>query len=94
MHQNKLLKAFIREGWFCFHTQHKSLASSDRDVQISRGISSSIIKGIFESRPEHPYNLQCISQFSALLVSTVLRGMDRTNIFFKAKDLVIPTKYY
>ena len=51
------MKAFIRKGWFCFDAQHKSLASSDRDAQISRGIWSSIIKGIFESRAEYPYNL-------------------------------------
>ena len=33
--------------------------------KINRGISSSIMKGIFEPKAEHPYNLRCISQFSA-----------------------------
>ena len=33
--------------------------------KINRGIPSSIMKGIFERRAEHPYNLRCISQFSA-----------------------------
>ena len=42
------MKAFIRKGWFCFDAQHKTLASSDRDAQSSRGISSSIIKDTFE----------------------------------------------
>ena len=79
------LKTFIRKGWFCFHTQHKSLASSDRDVQINRGISSSITKCIFESRVEHPYNLQCISHFSAILLSTVFHGTESNNIFLRSK---------
>ena len=39
--------------------------------KINRDISSSIIKGIFEPRAEHPYNLQHISQFSIPLASTV-----------------------
>ena len=29
--------------------------------KINKGISSSIMKGIFEPRAEHPYNLRCIS---------------------------------
>ena len=32
--------------------------------KINRGISPSIMKGIFEPKAEHLYNLQCISQFS------------------------------
>ena len=88
------LKTFIRKGWFCSHIQYKSLASSDRDVQINTGISFPIIKDIFESRAEHPFNLQCIFQISAPLVSTVFRGTESTNILFKAKHLVTPTKNY
>ena len=42
--------------------------------KVNRGISSSIVKGIFKPRDEHPYNLRCISQFSAPLVSTVFHG--------------------
>ena len=81
----------FRKGWFCFHTQQKSSGSSDRDVEITRGISSSITKGIFESRAEHPYNLQCISQFSAPLVSTLFLGKESTNIFLRAKGLEPPS---
>ena len=44
--------------------------------KINRGISSSIMNGIFEPRAEHLYNLRCISQFSALLVSTVFHGTE------------------
>ena len=64
----------FRKGWFCFHTQQKSSGSSDRDVEINRGISSSITKGIYESRAERPYILRCISQFSAPLVSTLFHN--------------------
>ena len=39
--------------------------------KIGKGISSSIMKGIFEPRAENPYNLRCISQFSVTLVSTL-----------------------
>ena len=34
------------------------------------------MKGIFESRAEHCYNLRCISQFSAPLVSTVFHSTE------------------
>ena len=34
------------------------------------------MKGIFEPRAEHPYNLRCISQFSAPLVSTIFHGTE------------------
>ena len=34
------------------------------------------MKGIFEPRAEHSYNLQCISQFLAPLVSTVFHGTE------------------
>ena len=33
--------------------------------KINRGISSSIMKGIFKPKAEHPYNLRCIFQFFA-----------------------------
>ena len=42
--------------------------------KINKAISSSIMKGIFEPRAEHLYNLRCMSQFSAPLVSTVFCG--------------------
>ena len=49
--------------------------------KINRGISLSIMKGIFEPKAEHPYNLRCISQFSAPLVSTVFHGTESTSFF-------------
>ena len=43
--------------------------------KINGEISSSIMKDIFEPKAEHPYNLRCLFQFSALfLVSTVFHG--------------------
>ena len=39
------------------------------------------MKGIFEPKAEHPYNLRCISQFSAPLVSTVVHGTESTSFF-------------
>ena len=44
--------------------------------KISSSISSSIIKGIFESRTEHTYNLLCISQLSVQLVCTVFHDTE------------------
>ena len=44
--------------------------------KINRGISSPNMKGMFEPRAEHPYNLRCISQFSVPLVSTVFDGTE------------------
>ena len=44
--------------------------------KINRGISLSIIKGIFESRAENPYNLRCVSQFSTSSLSTVFHGTE------------------
>ena len=44
--------------------------------ETNGGISSSIMKGIFEPRAEDPYNLRCISQLSALLLSTAFHGTD------------------
>ena len=49
--------------------------------KINRGISSSIMKGIFEPKAEHPYNLRCISQFSAPLVSTVFYDTESISFF-------------
>ena len=84
----------FRKGWFCFYTQQKSSGSSDRDVEINRSISSSITKGIFESRAEHPYILRCISQFFAPLVSTLFHGTKNTNIFLRAKGLEPPSRNF
>ena len=56
-------------------------------LKINRGISLSIMKGIFEPKAEHPDNLRCISQISAPLVSTVFISRQREYIFFRAKDL-------
>ena len=50
-------------------------------LKINRGISLSIMKGIFEPNAEHPYNLRCISQFSSPLVSPVFHGTESTSSF-------------
>ena len=47
-------------------------------LKINRGISLSIMKGIFEPKAEHPYNLRCIS---SPLVSTVFHGTESTSFF-------------
>ena len=39
------------------------------------------MKGIFEPKAEHPYNLPYISQFSAPLVSTVFHGTESVSFF-------------
>ena len=48
--------------------------------KINRDISSSFMKGIFEPRAEHPYNLRCISLYAAPL-------WRREDIFFRGKHL-------
>ena len=61
-----------------------SISILNRNLQVlateifktKRGISSSIMKGIFEPQAEHPYNLRCISQVSEPLVSTVFHGTE------------------
>ena len=52
--------------------------------KINRGITLSTMKGIFEPKAKYPYNLRCISQFSASLVSTVFHGTESIS-FFRAK---------
>ena len=49
--------------------------------KTNRGISLSITKGIFEPKAEHSYNLRCIFQFSAPLVSTVFHGTENISFF-------------
>ena len=51
--------------------------------KINRGILSSIMKGIFEPRVEHRYNLRCISQFFTPLLSTVFYGTENIGAFFQ-----------
>ena len=48
--------------------------------KINRGILSSIMKEIFEPRAENPYDLRCISRFSAPLVSTIFHGTESISI--------------
>ena len=40
-----------------------------------------LVKGIFGPQAEHRYNLGCISQFSAPLVSTVFHGAESISFF-------------
>ena len=44
--------------------------------KTNKGISSSIMKGIFELRAEYPYSLRCIFQFSAPLVRTLFHDTE------------------
>ena len=61
--------------------------------KINRGISSSIMKGIFEPKAEHPYNLRCISQFFAPLVSTVFHGTESISFFASKIWSLIPGNF-
>ena len=66
-----------------------SVSIHNRNLQVlatkmfktNRGISLSIMKGIFEPKVEHSYNLRCIFQFSARLVSTVFHGTESISFF-------------
>ena len=51
--------------------------------KTNRGILSSIMKGIFEPRVKHRYNLRCISQFFTPLLSTVFYGTENIGAFFQ-----------
>ena len=59
-------------------TKGASVSVHSKNIQVLATemfkTSSSIMKGIFEPRAEHPYNLRCISQFYTLSVSTVFHG--------------------
>ena len=66
-----------------------SVSIHNRNLQVlvtkmfktNRGISLSIMKGIFEPKAEHSYNLRCIFQFSAPLVSTLFHGTESISFF-------------
>ena len=64
-----------KDGSASIHNRNLQVLATEI-FKITRGISSSIIKGIFEPRTEHPDHLRCISQFSASLVSIVFHGTD------------------
>ena len=64
-----------KDGYFSIHNRNLQILVTEM-FKINRDISSTIMQGIFEPRPEHPYNLRCISQFSAPLVSTVFHGTE------------------
>ena len=51
------------------------------------------MKGIFESKAEHPYNLLCISHFSALLVSTVFHGTESISFFGPKIWILLPENF-
>ena len=73
-----------KDGSVSIHKSNLQVLATEI-FKINRGISSSTMKGIFEPRAEHPYNLRCISQFSAPLLITVFDGTE--SIFVRAKDL-------
>ena len=62
-----------KDGSVSIHNRNFQVLATEI-FKIDRGISSSIIKGIFEPKAEHPYNMQCISQFSAPSGNTVFHG--------------------
>ena len=64
---------FKKDGLFLYTTEIFRLQR-----QIDRGISSSIMKGVFGPRAEHPYNLRFIFQFSTPLVKTIFHGTEKT----------------
>ena len=59
-----------KDGSFSIHDRNLQILAIEM-FKIDKGISSSIMKGIFEPRAENPYNLRCISQLSITLVSTL-----------------------
>ena len=56
-------------------------------------ISSSIVKGVFESRAEHHYNLRCISQFFAPLVSTVFHSTECISFLGPKICILLPESF-
>ena len=61
--------------------------------KINKSISLSITKGIFDSKGEHRYNLRCISQFSAPLVSTVFHGTESISFFGSKIWILLPENF-
>ena len=51
------------------------------------------MKGIFESRAEHSYNLRCISQFSARLVSTVFHSTECISFLGPKICILLPENF-
>ena len=72
---NDKISSFEKDAFVSIHIRNLQVLVSDM-FKINRNISSSIRNGIFESRAEHTYNLRCVSQFSAPLVSTVFDGTE------------------
>ena len=64
-----------KDGSFSIRNRNLQILAVEM-FKISKGISSSIMKGIFEPRAENPYNLRCISQFSVTLVSTLFHDTE------------------
>ena len=72
-----------KDGSVSVHNRNLQVLVTEM-FKINRGISLSTMKGIFEPKVKYPYNLRCISQFSASLVSTVFHGTEDIS-FFRAK---------
>ena len=64
-----------KDGSFSIRNRNLQILAIEM-FKIGKGISSSIMKGIFEPRAENPYNLRCISQFSVTLVSTLFHDTE------------------
>ena len=79
-HTSSFENLLEKDGSVSIHSKNLQIQATEM-FQINRGISSSIMKDIFEPRAEHPYNLRCISQFSApLVVRKVFHGTE--SIYF------------
>ena len=72
-----------KDGSVSIHNRNLQVLVTEM-FKINRGITLSTMKGIFEPKAKYPYNLRCISQFSASLVSTVFHGTESIS-FFRAK---------
>ena len=79
-----------KDGSVSIHKSNLQVLATEI-FKVNRGISSAIMKGIFEPRAEHPYNLRCISQFSAPLLSTVFDGTESIFLGPKIWSLLLET---
>ena len=69
-----------KDGSVSIHNKNLQVLVTEM-FKINRGIPLSTMKGIFEPKADHPYNLRCISRFSAPLVSRVFHGTESISFF-------------
>ena len=61
--------------------------------KINRGISSAIMRSIFEPRAERPCNLRCISKFSAPLVNAAFHVTERISCLWPKIWSLLPETF-